>query len=286
MAKNKFGLVLEGGGMRGLYTAGVLDVFMENNIWADGVVGVSAGALHGISYASRQPRRSARYSIRFNNDKRYKSFKSLIKTGNLFNEDFCYHEIPEVIDVFDYEGFKKYQKDCPFYAVCTDLETGKAKYIQIQDMRKEIDYLRASASLPLVSNIIDDGVNKLLDGGTVDSIPVRFFEKKGYNKMVVIVTQPKGYRKKPSKVEKIVAFVYRKYPKYVKATKYRYRMYNNQLKYMEKLEREGKIFVIRPTENLQLNRIEKDNEKLISMYKLGRRDAKKMLEGVKNYLER
>ena len=173
MQKKKTGLVLEGGAMRGMYTAGVLDVFMEQGIWFDGVIGVSAGAICGCSYISGQVGRTIRYNKNYCTDKRMMSFYSLFTTGDLVGAEFCYHTIPEQLDVYDNEAFLR--SNIPFYLVCTNLETGKAEYIKMNDMVKEIDYLRASASMPYVSRIVEKDGMKLLDGGCADTVPVRAF---------------------------------------------------------------------------------------------------------------
>ena len=192
----KTGLVLEGGAMRGIYTAGVLDVFLEHGIHFDGVIGVSAGALHGCSFVSEQKGRSLRYIKKYRNDKHFMSWWSLLHTGEVVGKQFCYHDIPERLDPFDYEAFVK--SDTDFYATCTNVETGKAEYIKITDMLSQVDAMRASASMPYVSKIVDYNGMKLLDGGCADSIPVEAFYKMGYERRVVVLTREAGYRKKTS----------------------------------------------------------------------------------------
>ena len=172
----KTGLVLEGGAMRGIYTAGVLDVFLEQGIHFDGVNGVSAGALHGCSFVSGQKGRSLRYFKKYRNDKHFMSWWSFLHTGEVVGRQFCYHDIPERLDPFDYEAFIK--SDTEFYATCTNVETGKAEYIKITDMMTQIDAMRASASMPYVSKIVNYKGMKLLDGGCADSIPVEAFKRK------------------------------------------------------------------------------------------------------------
>lgn len=178
MGEKKTGLVLEGGGMRGIYTAGVLDVFMENGITFDGVIGVSAGAIHGCSFVSGQKGRSIRYYMKYCRNWQFMSFRSLLLTGNIAGEKFCYHTLPEKLDPYDYEAFKK--SPTKFYVGCSNVETGKAEYLPITDMKEQIDRMRASASLPLVSKIVKTAGLKLLDGGCTDSIPVKAFAKMGY----------------------------------------------------------------------------------------------------------
>ncbi len=280
----KTGLVLEGGGMRGLYTAGVLDILMRENIWPDGVIGVSAGAIHGCSYLSEQYGRSARYNVKYINDKRYMSMNSLIKTGDIFNVDFCYGTIPNELAVFDYNKFASNAEKIPFYVVCSNVETGKPEYIRCRDFRSEMDYMRASASLPLVSRIVEVDGKKLLDGGTTDSIPVAYFQKLGYDKNIVLLTRPKGYQKKPDATIRVIEKVYRDYPEYVEACRNRYIMYNQTLKYIEHYEKEGKILVLRPSREFKISRMEKNVKKLKYLYKMGRYDTIKRLDEIKAFI--
>ncbi len=282
--REKVGLVLEGGGMRGLYTAGVLDVFLQENIWPDGVVGVSAGAIHGGNYMAGQIGRSVRYNLKYINDKRYMSLRSLITTGNLFNKEFCYDTIPNKLSVFDYATYKKNAEKIPFYVTCSNLETGEAEHIRILDFKEEMDYLRASASLPLVSEIVEVGGKKLLDGGTCDSIPVRFFRDMGYKKNIVVLTRPEGYEKKPDKTVGVLEKVYGQYPEYIRACRERHEKYNMILDYIAHYEKEGQLIVIRPSKNVKIGRTEKNVNKLKYMYKMGRHDAKVQLDKIKKFM--
>lgn len=285
MNKNqKVGLVLEGGGMRGMYTAGVLDVFIQENIWPDGVIGVSAGAIHGSSYISGQIGRSVRYSLKYINDKRYMSLSSLIKTGDLFNKEFCYDKIPNELSIFDYDAYESRAENVPFYVVCSNLETGKAEYIRCMDFKNDMEYMRASASLPLVSNIVDAGGKKLLDGGTCDSIPVSYFESLGYEKNIVVLTRPEGYVKKADKALWLLEKAYSRYPQYVKACKKRHEIYNQTIKYIEQAEKEGRVLVIRPSRHIKIGRTEKNVDKLKYMYKMGRYDTRSCLESIKQFI--
>ncbi|MBR2034262.1 MAG: patatin family protein, partial [Alphaproteobacteria bacterium] len=220
----KTGLVLEGGGKRGIYTAGVLDVFLENGISFDGVIGVSAGAIHGCSYVSEQMGRSIRYNLKYGNDYRFMSFLSWLLTGNVVDTKFCYHTLPEKLDPFDNQTFMNSKTD--FYVVCSNVETGKPEYILCKDMVKEIDYLRASASLPFVSRIVKLNGKKYLDGGITDSIPYEAFKKMGYDKLVVVTTRPRLYRKKPFIWTWLAKLRYKKYPKFIEAILNRHKMYN------------------------------------------------------------
>lgn len=276
----KTGLVLEGGAMRGIYTAGVLDVFLEQGISFDGVIGVSAGAIHGCSYVSGQHGRSIRYYMKYMKDPRFMSFRSLLRTGNLVETEFAYHEIPEKLDIYDYDAFEKSPMD--FYVTCTNVENGKAEYIHMDSMR-EIDYVRASASMPLVSRIVEIGGMKLLDGGVADSIPVQAFRTMGYEKNVVVLTRPEGYRKKPSGMA-LAKSVYRKYPAFLEAMEHRYIHYNQTLQQIEKLEQAGEILVIRPSRDPDIGRMDKRPEKVREVYELGCKDAQEKLEQVKCFL--
>ncbi len=276
----KTGLVLEGGAMRGIYTAGVLDVFLEHEIKVDGVIGVSAGAIHGCSYVSGQHGRSIRYYMKYMKDPRFMSFRSLLRTGNLVGVEFCYHELPDRLDVFEHEAFEKSGID--FYVTCTNVETGKAEYIYMDNMH-DVDYLQASASMPLVSRIVEIEGRKLLDGGVADSIPVQAFRAMGYEKNVVILTRPEGYRKRPSNMA-LARRIYRKYPAFIKAMEQRYLCYNETIEEIARLEKSGEILVIRPSRNPGIGRMEKRPEKVKEVYELGCEDAVKKLEQVKAFL--
>ena len=279
----KVGLLLEGGGMRGLYTAGVLDVLMENNIEIDGIVGVSAGALFGMNYKSKQIGRVLRYNKKYAKNKNYMGFYSLITTGNVMNEDFCFNKIINELDPFDFETFRKSKEE--FYATVTNIETGEAEYIRIDDIdgSKNIEYLRASGSMPYVSKpvVIDD--NKYLDGGIADSIPIEKIMNMGYDKVVVVLTRPLDYKKKKGN-SVIPKMAYRKYPKLVEAINNRYKKYNEQLDKILDLEEEGKIFVLRPSKLVNIRRVERDIEKIQQMYDLGVSDCKDKMHKLKSYI--
>jgi predicted patatin/cPLA2 family phospholipase len=276
------GMVLEGGGLRGLYTVGVLDIFMDNNIKVDGIIGVSAGALFGVNYPSGQRGRGLRYNIKYAKDPRYMSFRSLIKTGNIVNKEFAYYEVPFKHDVFDEETFEKSGVD--FYAVVTNVETGKPEYIRIDNLRKQMEVFRATSSMPLVSKIVECDGKKYLDGGCADSIPVRKCMEMGYDKIVVVLTRPLDYRKKKENGT-LNAIWYRKYPEFVKTLNNRPNDYNSTVEEIIELEKQGKIFVIRPSMTVPIKRIEHDPEVMQRMYDLGVEDSKKQMEALKKYLE-
>ena len=278
----KHGLVVEGGGMRGIYAAGVLDVLMENQIGFDGVIGVSAGAIFGSSFVSGQHGRSIRFYKKYCGDERFMSFKSMIKTGSIIGTQFCYHDLPETLDPFDYEAFEKSQTK--FYVTCTNLETGKAEYMEITDMKKQMDLMRASASLPCVSEIVEYEGKKLLDGGCTDSIPVRAFQRMGYEKNVVVLTRHDGYVKEPQKMF-LPNIIYRKYPRFCYALSKRHIRYNRTTEDIRKQQEKGKIFVICPSMELKIPRLTKNAEEIQAVYDIGRQDALKALQPLKVWLE-
>lgn len=280
----KYGLVLEGGAMRGLFTAGVTDVFMENGLTFDGAVGVSAGAAFGCNIKSGQNGRAIRYNIRFANDKRFCSMKSLVTTGDMFGAEFCYHTIPDKLDVFDTPAFEASPMD--FWVVCTDIETGRAVYHRMNRVNyEELEWMRASASMPMVSRIVSAGGRKLLDGGITDSIPLRFMEKQGYDRNIVILTQPRDYVKPRNKMIPLMKLAYRKYPLLVKACAERHKMYNSELRYVRKAEDEGRALVIAPPEKLPVGHIEHDPEVLQEVYRIGRKTGTEYLERVRDFIK-
>lgn len=276
-------LVLEGGAKRGIYTAGVLDVFLENGIMTDGVIGVSAGAIHGCSYVSKQIGRSIRYNLKYNDDYRFMSFKSFLKTGNVVDTNFAYYELPEKLDLFDHKTFE--ENNTKFYATCTNINTGKAEYILCPNLRQHyINYLRASASMPLVSQIVKLDNNCYLDGGISDSIPLKAAFDLGFGKNIVVLTRPKGYVKKPFSLLWLVKLVYRKFPNFINTIKNRHKVYNQTIEYIEQLEDKKQIFVIRPSKLIKIGRMETNVEIIKQMYELGRQDALKVIDDVKNFL--
>lgn len=279
----KKGLVLEGGAMRGLFTAGVIDVMMEEKIEYDGIIGVSAGAAFGCNYKSGQIGRVVRYNTRFCRDKRFAGVGSLLKTGNIFNTEFAYGEVPLKYDIFDFKTYESNPMD--FYVVCTDVETGEGVYHNYLGQNDHgFDWIRASASMPIVSQIVDIEGKKLLDGGIADSIPVKEFEKMGYDKNVVILTRPADYRKKKNTLMPLIRVKYRKYPKFVKAMEMRHIVYNETLDYIREQEKAGKLFVIQPKESLNISKIEKNPEKIKAVYESGRKVMELRLEELKQFL--
>ena len=282
MTHLKKGLILEGGGMRGLFSAGVTDALQRAGIDFDGVIGVSAGATFGCNFKSRQQGRALRYNIRFCGDKRYCSFSSLIKTGDLFNVDFCYRTIPYELDLFDTQAYNT--NPLKFYIVCTDVQTGKAVYKCCDDADESIKWMQASASMPLAARIVDIDGGKYLDGGVADSIPVKYFQSIGYTKNLVVLTQPKNYVKGKNHLMPIMKLKYCKYPLLIKAIKERHLAYNQTLQYIEQQEKEGKLLVIRPPQKLPVGRTEKDPEKLNQAYNIGKNAAETMIDQIKAFL--
>lgn len=270
--------------MRGLFTAGVIDVMMENNIKFNGAVGVSAGAAFGCNYKSGQIGRVLRYNKKFCNDKRYCGLHSLITSKNIYNTDFCYNEVPLKHDVFDFDAYKRNPME--FYVVATNVETGKPVYRKYEGFEDHgFDWIRASASVPLVSQIVTIDNYKLLDGGISDSIPIRFFEKIGFDRNIVVLTQPKGYQKKKNSLIPIIKLKYKKYPHFVKAMETRHQMYNETLEYISQKENRGELYVIRPENELSVGVVEKNPDKLEQIYNIGRATAQKQIDNIKEYLQ-
>lgn len=279
----KKGLVLEGGAMRGMFTAGVMDVMMEKGIKFDGAIGVSAGAAFGVNYKSGQIGRVIRYNTRFCNDKRYCGLWSLLKSGDIYNTEFCYRVVPTQYDPFDFDSYGKNPMD--FYVVSTDVETGTPVYHMYEGWHDHgFDWIRASASMPLVSHMVEIDGQKMLDGGISDPIPLRYFESIGYERNVLILTQPKDYRKKKSSAMMIIKLMYRKYPHLIQAMAKRHEVYNATMDYIEQQEAAGKILVLRPESSLPVSRVEKDPAKLRLAYEIGRKAAATKLNEIQQFL--
>ena len=274
-------LVLEGGALRGIYTAGVLDVLMENDIQVDAVVGVSAGALFGMNYISKQKERCINYNLEYAGNKKYMGFYSFLTTGNIMNQKTCFQEIVYDTYPFDFETFKK--SKTMFYAVVTNVETGKSEYILIDDAEAKLEYLRASGSMPLVSKMVSIDGKKYLDGAIGDSIPVKWAQDMGYDKIIVVETRPKDYQKKKS-LRFPYYLRYFKYPFFRRAACSRYLHYNDTKKYIQSLEEAKEIFVIRPSTFIPIQRLEKDKNKIKAMYQLGVDDTLSSLKKIKKYL--
>lgn len=281
----KVGMVLEGGAMRGLYTIGVLDVLMENNIEVDGIIGVSAGALFGANYFSNQKSRALRYTKKFYKDKRYISKKSLFLTGNMVNKNFAYYKVTKELDPFDNETFIKNNKD--YYVTVTNVDTGKAEYLKINDVYNQLEEFRATSSMPLVSRFVKIDGKRYLDGGIGDSIPIDKCISLGYEKIIVILTQPLGYKKKPITKDKskMIKLRYFRYKNLLDTMEKRYIDYNNTLDRIIDMEEKKEIFVIRPSKKININIVPKNDEEIDEVYNLGVNDCKKLLTKLIKYLK-
>ena len=280
----KIGLVLEGGALRGIYTAGVLDVLLDNNVKVDKIIGVSAGALFGVNYKSNQSGRALRYNLKYCNNKNYMSFHSLLTTGNIVNKEFCFEKLVNELDPFDFETFSNNRID--FYATVTNVETGKAEYHLIKDLRNEKDseYLRASGSMPFISQIVEIDGKKYLDGAIADSIPVDKMLTMSVDKIIVVPTRPIDFRRR-KKTTILNKLKYKKYPLFADKLSNRYKMYNKEVERIIDLENQGKVFVIRPSRFVNIKRLEKNPKIIQEMYDLGVSDTKSKLKELKKYLE-
>ena len=280
----KVGMVLEGGSMRGMFTAGVLDVLMENKINVDGIVGVSAGALIGVNYFSNQQGRVIRYNKKYCNDKRYISLNSFITTGNLVNKEFTYYKVTKELDPFDNETFIKSKKD--YYVTVTNIENGASEYLKINNVYDQLEEFRATSAIPLASEIIEINGKKYLDGGISDSIPLDKCISLGYEKIIVILTQPKGFIKPPlqKQREKLTKLKYKNYQELIDTMVNRHIKYNKVLEKITNMENKKEIFVIRPSEKINIKITENNPEKLQEIYDLGVNNCKEIINKLKEYL--
>jgi len=277
------GLVLEGGGMKGVYTAGVLDFFLDQGIEFSSVYGVSAGACHMCSYLSKQRGRAMDVAVDYLDTKMYCGVKSLLATGDIFNVEIGYHLIPEYLYPFDYEAYAAYQGKA--YSVATDIVTGRPEYFRIRDMKKDIDKIRASASLPLVSRNVEIDGKLYLDGGISDSIPLQKSVVDGNRKNVVVMTKELGFVRRPGTQLGLVRARYWRYPKVYELMAGRHVAYNSQTAYIDRMQAEGKAFVIRPKTASGVGRVEKDTVKLKRLYQEGYEDAAECCEELRAFLE-
>lgn len=281
--KMKTGLVLEGGGMRCLFTAGILDVMMENDIKVDGLVGVSAGALFGCNYVSRQAGRALRYNIRFRKDPRYMGWRALLKTGNIVAPRFSYHTLPYELDVFDFETFNN--SNVEFHLVATDAMKGTPVYKIIKEMNElGMEWMRASASMPIVSQAVEIDEMKLLDGGITDSIPLKYFQEQGYERNLIILTQPKGYYKKKTKLMPLFHLFERNHPEIIKRMACRHQMYNDELTFIATEEKKGNTMILCPDRPLNIGRTEQKEKKMRQVYELGRTCALQNIDKMRDFL--
>ncbi|OSB09634.1 patatin family protein [Paraclostridium bifermentans] len=281
---NKIGLILEGGGMRGIYTAGVLDFFIEKNIEVDITIGVSAGSCHASSYLSKQYKRAYNATVDYINDKRYLSFSNLIKTGSIFGMDFMFNKIPNELNIYDYDTFAKSKSK--FVVVATNCETGSPEYFELKDLKKEIIYMQASCSIPMFANIVEIDGFKLVDGGVSDSIPIEYALNQGYKKNIVVLTRDITYKKNKQKFLPIVNRKYKKFPNLIKAIENRHLNYNKSLNLVNQLEKDGDVLVIRPKKPVNVSQIEKNAKKLTSLYKEGYDDAKELYDKILDFIKK
>lgn len=280
----KKGLIMEGGAMRGMFTAGVIDVMMEHQITFDGAIGVSAGAVFGCNYKSNQPGRVIRYNTAYCNKPQYAGLGTFLKTGDIFGEQFCYHDIPEHLDPFDYEAYRTNPME--FYVVVTDAKTGKALYKKIETCDKtEMEWMRASASMPIVSKPVCVDGYELLDGGVADSIPVQKMQELGYDRNVVILTQPWDYVKGKNQLMPLAKVSLRKYPAMINAMEHRHEHYNKELEDIQRKEENGALFVIRPPKKIEVSKVERDRQRLLAAYRMGRETMKERLRALEKFLK-
>ena len=277
----KLGMVCEGGASRTAFSCGVLDAFLEENLMPDYFIGVSAGIAFGVSYLSKQKGRNLTILEEYMADKRYMGFHSLFTTGNIINKDFAFYDLPFNLDPFDQNEFEKSHID--FYLSATNIENGKAEYFKIENVFKEMEYFRATSAMPFVSQFVEINGQKYLDGGIADSIPFEKAQELGCDKIIVVLTQPIDYRKTKSSSFLFKLF-YRKYPHLVKTLENRYRTYNEQVEEIIRLEKQNKIFVIRPNVPLNIGRLERDETKIRTVYELGEKILSAQIQDLKKYL--
>ena len=279
----KTGLVLEGGGMRGLFTAGILDVLMENNVTFDGVVGVSAGATFGCNFISHQIGRTLRYNMSQRKNPKYMGIRSLIKTGDYVGGEYAYHVLPTKLDVFDFEAFEKNPTE--FHVVTTNVRTGEAIYHRIDKVDYTgMEWIRASASMPIISRPVAIGDYEMLDGGIADSIPLRYFDSEGFKRNIVILTQPKGFKKKLTKLMPVFKATMRKYPAIIEGMSKRHLMYNRELDYISQQQMAGKCLVICPSATLPIGRTSLNAKKMQHVYDMGRKAGEDNLEAIRKFI--
>ena len=281
----KTGLVMEGGAMRGMFSCGVIDVLLEEKIRFDAAAGISAGACFGCNFKSGQIGRAIRYNKRYSRDPRYCSLRSLLTTGDLYGADFCYRELPDVLDPFDRRAFR--ENPMNFYVGATDVDSGEIVYHKCSDGgERDMQWIRASASMPMVSRVVEVDGRRLLDGGIVEPVPYPVLEREGCGRNVYVLTQPKGYRKEKASGLPLIRLLLRRTPKMAEAMAARHLVYNRQMVEIDRKEAAGEILVIRPPESLGIRRTEHDPAELERVYQLGRRTARQLLPAIRSFLSR
>ncbi len=278
----KIGLVLEGGGMRGFYTMGVLDYLLDHQLMPDYVIGVSAGACHGVSYVSKQRGRSYRVNTNYLEDKRYISLSNFIKTKSVFGMDFIFDEVPHQLDLFDYETFLN--SPVEFKLAVTDVETGKPVYFDKTHLNYDCTVLKASSSIPGFAPMVDYQGRKYLDGGTSDAIPFSKAFEDGCDAVIVVLTRDRNYVKSPEPFRFFYKRIFKHYPRMIELLDERHLYYNQTLSKLKELEKEGKAIVIAPTHPIKISRFEKDLNNLQPIYDLGQNDAAKTLNQIKQFI--
>ncbi len=277
----KIGLVLEGGGMRGLYTAGVLDVMMDHHFMPDVVCGTSAGVTFGVNLLSQQRGRVLRYNCRYIGGRRYISMHSWLTTGNMINKDFAYDLLPRELDPFDEATYE--QSPAAFYATITNMRTGEAEYVRITDTWEQMDVIRASASLPIICQPVEWNGEKYLDGGLADNIPLDKCLELGCDKVIIVLTRPMDYVRNDH-IAPLCRLAFPRYKALLRTIEQRNEKYNARIQQILELEKQGKVFVIRPSENRPVSRLEKDPEKLKALHALGVQDATAQWQALEAYL--
>lgn len=268
------GLVLEGGGMRGLYTAGLLEYFMEKDLFFPYVIGVSAGACMAASYLSRQAGRNRKVNIDLVSDPRYLSFRNFIRKREIFGMDFLFDDIPNKVVQFDFDTFLSGNEK--FLIGTTDCRTGKPIYYNKHEHGNDIlTIIRASSSLPFIAPIVEYDGKLLLDGGLTDPIPIKKSVTDGYKRNIVIMTKSEGYRKQPSRLTSVAKYIYRKHPKVARVLIEQYKVYNDTLNYIHSEQQKGNLYLIQPSVEVPVSRIERNQNRLTQLYELGYEDAKR-----------
>lgn len=280
----KIHLILEGGGMRGAYTAGVLDCFLEHEIYFENIIGVSAGAANATGYISKENKRTINTLLKYSTDKRYISYRSLIKNGSIFGMDFIFKEIPHNLMPFDYETFNN--SGVNFEVVTTNCVTGKPHYHKVSNLNEQIDYVIASSSLPVVSPIVKIDDLELLDGGIADPLPIKYSLEQGYDFQVIVLTRNRGYRKKRNRLSKLIRIQYLRYPNLINVISTRHLIYNESLEIIDDLEKKSRAIVVAPSKTINIDRIEKDPEKLAQLYEMGYNDATLKVDQIKKILDK
>lgn len=281
----KKGLVLEGGGLRGLFTAGVMDAMMDSDVTFDGLIGVSAGALFGCNMKSRQRGRVLRYNLMLKDEPRYMSVRNLLRDGELVGSEFAYHTLPFELDLFDVETFERNPME--FWMVCTDIECAEPVYHRMSVVnRTEMDWMRASGSMPAVSHPVELDGRVMLDGGISDSIPLAAFQRMGYERNIVVLTQPCSYRKTPTRIAWLIGLFTRRYPRVAEMMRRRHLMYNAELDFIASEAAKGNTLLIYPEEPLGIGRTELNEAKIRRVYQQGYDKAMAMMPTIKSFLDR